>query len=89
MQKKQLIYEELANLSNVIIMCVTNIPIALDVISEIAPYLQKKTMIIDITTHKADGSIKIFKKLSSLDIPYVESPVMGGPVQAEEGVLGQ
>ena len=46
-------------------------------------------MIIDITTHKADGSIKIFKKLSSLDIPYVESPVMGGPVQAEEGVLGQ
>ena len=53
--------EELASLSNVIIMCVTNTPVAVDIISEIAPHLQKKTMIIDITTHKADGSIKFFK----------------------------
>ena len=49
--------EELASLSNVIIMCVTNTPIATDIISEISPHLQKKTMIIDITTHKVDGSI--------------------------------
>jgi 3-hydroxyisobutyrate dehydrogenase-like beta-hydroxyacid dehydrogenase len=70
-------------------MCVTNTPVAVDIISEIAPHLQKKTMIIDITTHKADGSINIFKKLNYLDIMYVESPVIGGPVQAEEGVLGQ
>ena len=46
-------------------------------------------MTIDITTHKAVFSIKFFKKLNSLDIMYVESPVIGGPVQAEEGVLGQ
>ena len=51
--------EELAILSNIIIMCVPNTPVALDIIDEIAPHLQKKTMIIDITTHKADGSIKI------------------------------
>ena len=80
--------EELASLSNVILMCVTNTPIALDIVDEISSYLQKKTMIIDITTHKADGSINIFHKLSSLDISYVESPVMGGPIQAKEGVLG-
>ena len=66
----------------------TNTPVAVDIIDEIAPHLQKKTMIIDITTHKVDGSIKIFQKLNSLNISYVESPVMGGPVQAEEGVLG-
>ena len=80
--------EELANLSNVVLMCVTNTPIALDIVDEISSYLQKKTMIIDITTHKADGSINISHKLSSLDISYVESPVMGGPIQAKEGVLG-
>ena len=80
--------EELANLSNVIIMCVTNTPIALNIIDEVSPYLQKKTMIIDITTHKADGSTNISQKLSSLDISYIESPVMGGPIQAKEGVLG-
>ena len=54
---------ELASLSNVIIMCVTNTPVAVDIISEITPHLQKKTMIIDITTHKADGSIHIFSKI--------------------------
>ena len=86
--KEAIDLEELASLSNIIIMCVTNTPVAVDIIGEIAPHLQKKTMIIDITTHKADGSIQIFQKLNSLDIMYVESPVMGGPVQAEEGVLG-
>ena len=86
--KEAIDLEELASLSKVIIMCVTNTPVGLDVINNIVPHLQKKTTIIDITTHKADGSIKIFQKLSSLDISYVESPVMGGPVQAEEGVLG-
>ena len=80
--------KELASFSNVIIMCVTNTPIALDVIDEIFPYLEKITMIIDITTHKADGSISVSQKLSSLNTSYVESPVMGGPVQAKEGVLG-
>ena len=34
--------EELASLSNVIIMCVTNTPIALGVINNITPYLTKK-----------------------------------------------
>ncbi len=34
--------KELASLSDVIIMCVTNTPIATDIISEISPHLQKK-----------------------------------------------
>jgi len=79
---------KIADLCNVILMCVTNTPIALGIIDSIAPNMQKNTHFIDLTTHKVDGSIKIFDKLSSLDISYIESPVMGGPVQAEEGVLG-
>ena len=35
--------EELASLSKVIIMCVTNTPVALDVINNIVSHLQKKT----------------------------------------------
>ena len=41
--KEAIDLEELASLSNVIIMCVTNTPVAVDIISEIAPHLQKKT----------------------------------------------
>ena len=79
---------ELANSTNVIMMCVTNTPIALEIIDQISPYLQKESIIIDLTTHKAEGSIEILHRLAPLNISYVESPVMGGPVQAKEGILG-
>jgi 3-hydroxyisobutyrate dehydrogenase-like beta-hydroxyacid dehydrogenase len=45
-------------------------------------------LIIDITTHNQSGSIETEKIYQSKNINYIECPVMGGPVQAEEGVLG-
>ena len=45
-------------------------------------------MIIDITTHHSNGSVEINNLLSSNKIRYIASPVMGGPVQAAEGILG-
>jgi len=75
-------------LNNVIIQCVTNTPIAIDIIKKILPFLKPETLFIDITTHNATGSIKANNLLKSKKIRYVESPVMGGPLQAEEGVLG-
>ena len=69
-------------------MCVTNTPIAKTISEKISKILNDKTIIIDITTHNKTGSVEtdtIFKKNN---IGYVECPVMGGPVQAEEGVLG-
>ena len=80
--------EELAKKCNVIILCVTNTPIAKDIIDQLAPFLQKKSTIIDITTHNSTGSIEIYNKLKKIEIIYAESPVMGGPKQSEEGVLG-
>ena len=81
-------YKDLCDFSNIIIMCVTNTPIALEIINKLKPYLKINTMIIDITTHHSNGSIEINNLLASNKIKYVEAPVMGGPVQAEEGVLG-
>jgi len=80
--------KELAKLNNVIIMCVTNTKIALEIINKILPFLKVDTLVLDITTHHSTGSIEINNILSSRKIRYVESPVMGGPVQAEEGILG-
>ena len=69
-------------------MCVTNTPVAIEVINELLPHIKKSTLLIDITTHHATGSIEVNNLLKSKNIPYIESPVMGGPVQAEQGVLG-
>ena len=81
-------YKDLCDINNVIIMCVTNTPIALEIINKLKPYLKINTMIIDITTHHSNGSIEVNNLLSSNKIRYVEAPVMGGPVQAEQGILG-
>ena len=86
--KKYTSLKEISVISNVIILCVTNTPVALKIINEIAPMLEQNTLIIDITTHQINATIKIEKILSPYKIKYSESPVMGGPVQSEEGILG-
>ena len=58
------------------------------IIEKILPLLNSDTLIIDITTHDQNGSIEANKIFKSKNKNYIECPVMGGPVQAEEGVLG-
>ena len=69
-------------------MCVTNTPIAKSISEKISAILNNKTIIIDITTHNKTGSIETEAIFEKNNIKYVECPVMGGPVQAEEGILG-
>jgi 3-hydroxyisobutyrate dehydrogenase-like beta-hydroxyacid dehydrogenase len=73
---------------NVLVKCVTNTPIAKEIATKLSSILDEKTLIIDITTHNQSGSIETEKIYKSKNINYIECPVMGGPVQAEEGVLG-
>ena len=80
--------KELAENNNIIIMCVTNTPIATEIANEIALHLNEDDFVIDITTHKVNGSIEVEKIFSTNKTKYVESPVMGGPIQSKEGSLG-
>jgi hypothetical protein len=73
---------------NVLIKCVTNTPIAKEIALKLSKILNEKTLVIDITTHNKSGSIETEKIYQSNNINYIECPVMGGPTQAEEGVLG-
>ena len=81
-------YDELSKDIDCLFICVTNTKIAKEIASSIVPKLKKEILFIDITTHKKNGSIEMESILSQNQIKYVECPVMGGPVQAEEGVLG-
>ena len=69
-------------------MCVTNTPIAKLISEKISDILDSNTLIIDITTHNKTGSMETEEIFKAKKINYVECPVMGGPVQAEEGILG-
>ena len=82
-------FEEFANKNlDALIMCVTNTPIAKSISENISKILNSKTLIIDITTHNKTGSIETEQIFRSNNINYIECPVMGGPGQAEEGILG-
>ena len=82
-------YDELCKSElDALFLCVTNSPIAHEIGKKIVSLLNDKTIIIDITTHNKSGSIETNSIYKKSNISYVECPVMGGPVQAEEGVLG-
>ena len=82
-------YKELKNNNlNCLMLCVTNTPIALKVANEIKNFINKKTIIIDLTTHDKKGASKMNKIFKSKNIDYNFCGVMGGPVQSEQGILG-
>ncbi|MDA9652517.1 NAD(P)-dependent oxidoreductase [bacterium] len=73
---------------DVLFKCVTNTSIAKEIAKKLSKILNKNTLVIDVTTHHKTGSIETEEIYKLNNIHYIECPVMGGPVQAEEGVLG-
>ena len=81
--------EEFSNKNlDALFLCVTNTAIAKSISEKMTKILNSKTIVIDITTHNKTGSIETEKIYKTNGINYIECPVMGGPVQAEEGILG-
>ncbi len=82
-------YNELCEKNlDALFLCVTNTPIAISIAEKVCTLLKDNTLIVDITTHNQNGSIKMEQIFAKQKISYVECPVMGGPVQAEEGICG-
>ncbi|MFL2543325.1 MAG: NAD(P)-dependent oxidoreductase [Alphaproteobacteria bacterium] len=82
-------YKELLNLNlDCLMMCVTNTPIAINIAEELVSLINNRLLIIDLTTHNKNGTTEMKNIFNSSNIKYTVNPVMGGPVQSEEGVLG-
>ena len=82
-------YNDLLNQNlDCLMMCVTDTPIAISIAKKIAPMIKEELLIIDLTTHDKLGTTKMKNILSSKQIKYTVNPIMGGPVQSEEGILG-
>jgi 3-hydroxyisobutyrate dehydrogenase-like beta-hydroxyacid dehydrogenase len=71
-----------------LMMCVTNTPIAIKIAEELSSFIKDELLIIDLTTHDKNGTSKIKNIFNTPKIKYTVNPVMGGPAQAEEGILG-
>ena len=82
-------YKELLNLNlDCLMMCVTNTPIAINIAEELVSLINNRLLIIDLTTHNKNGTTEMKNIFNSSNIKYTVNPVMGGPVQSEEGILG-
>ena len=82
-------YKELLNLNlDCLMMCVTNTPIAINIAEELVSLINNELLIIDLTTHNKNGTTEMKNIFNPSNIKYTVNPVMGGPVQSEEGVLG-
>ena len=82
-------YEDLFSKNlDCLMMCVTNTPIAINIAERIFPLIKNELLIIDLTTHDKTGTTNMKNIFHSNKIKYSVNPVMGGPVQSEEGILG-
>ena len=81
-------YEFFEQNINCLMMCVTNTPIAIKIAEKLTSLIKDELLIIDLTTHDKKGTLKVKKIFNTSNIKYTVNPVMGGPVQAEEGKLG-
>ena len=87
--KEVLSYEDLFNKNlDCLMMCVTNTQIAITIAEKIFPLIKNELLIIDLTTHDKTGATNMKNIFHSNKIKYTVNPVMGGPVQSEEGILG-
>ena len=87
--KEILNYNDLLNENlDCLMMCVTNTPVAISIAEMIAPIIKKELLVIDLTTHDKTGTTKMKNIFHSKKVKYTVNPVMGGPVQSEEGILG-
>ena len=81
-------YAELAEASDVVILCVSNSRVVEEVVDALKPDLRPGMMIIDTGTSSPDSTRAIHRSLGDVEVSFVESPVTGGVKQAAAGELG-
>ena len=82
--------QDLAKSVNFIVMCVGNDDDVKEILfgkEGIYTHLNPKTILIDHTTTSAELSKEVCAKLKSKNCYYLDAPVSGGQVGAEEGSL--
>lgn len=81
-------YPELAQHSDIIILCVSSSSVVESVMESLRPVLRSGMTIMDMGTSSPSSSRRLAAELAGLDVTFVEAPVTGGVKQAAAGELG-
>jgi 3-hydroxyisobutyrate dehydrogenase len=79
--------KDLAAVSSVLMLCVTNTGDVEQVVNEAAANLKKGSLVIDCSTISPKATEEIAAKLREQDIGFVDAPVSGGSEGAAQGTL--
>lgn len=79
---------ELARRSDILILCVNNAQTVRKVTDGLLPALRAGHLLIDATTSDPATTREISSTLQKYGVDYADSPVTGGPPEAEAGCLG-
>ncbi len=80
--------EELASNSDVIILCVSNSDVVVQVVGDLTPYFRAGMVLVDTGTSNPTSTEQVAQQLTDLKVTFVEAPVTGGVKQAAAGELG-
>lgn len=78
---------ELAQHSDVVVMCVSADRDVLEVVDSLATHLKKGTLVIDCSTVSADTARETARRLARSEVAFLDCPVSGGTEGAKHGTL--
>jgi 3-hydroxyisobutyrate dehydrogenase-like beta-hydroxyacid dehydrogenase len=80
--------ESLCKNKNIIILCLTTDFVVESIIDQIIKYINPGSIIIDHSTINYQVSNRIYNKAKKRKINFLDAPITGGPIGAEQGKLG-
>lgn len=79
---------EIARHADIVMLCVDRADTVERILGGLEPHLRAGQIVIDATTSRPDVTTALAARLAARGITLIDAPVVGGPVQAAEGVLG-
>lgn len=79
---------DIAARAEIIFVCVTDSDCVKAVVETMRPALRRGTMIVDLGTSLPEANETLAQDLRRVGVGFMESPLTGGPDQAEDGRLG-
>ncbi|WP_191334726.1 NAD(P)-dependent oxidoreductase, partial [Allgaiera indica] len=78
---------DLAAVSSIIFLCLTDANVVQQVVTEMEPQLPPGTVIVDTSTSDPVVTVALAERLAAKGVAYCDAPLGGTPAQAEAGEL--
>src|SRR3712207_1123034 len=80
--------EELAQGTEIIMLCLTTSTVVAKVVGELTPFLKSGQILIDTGTSDPEATRRLAHQLAAIGVGFADAPMTGGPAQAEAAQVG-